>query len=141
VTWLCVSRQPLPLAEVFGAVAVAAAVIAAIPEHPVASIVAVGDCSPAAIAISALYSKSAQMRKLLLALRTVSRSWLGVAIPREWNADADRLSHPSLAAGVETDALRAGLRVTRVDPPAWLFDALRAASKLPMGADDAEWRP
>mmetsp|Transcript_35760 Transcript_35760/g.86828 ORF Transcript_35760/g.86828 Transcript_35760/m.86828 type:complete len:541 (-) Transcript_35760:1988-3610(-) len=131
----------LPAAEVFGSVALAAAVTAAVPDEVVAAVIAVGDCGPAATAISRLYSKSAQIRHLLAESRVVSRSWLGVSIPREWNSDADRLSHPSMAKDVAHDASAVGLRVVWVTPPEWVFDALRAASRLPMGTDDAEWRP
>ncbi|KAL1503676.1 hypothetical protein AB1Y20_012149 [Prymnesium parvum] len=50
-------------------------------------------------------------------------------------------NHPSMAEDVARDASDAGLRVVWVTAPAWTFDALRAASRLPMGTDDAEWRP
>ncbi|KAL1507944.1 hypothetical protein AB1Y20_007548 [Prymnesium parvum] len=80
-------------------------------------------------------------RCLLAASRTVSTAWLGVSVPREWNSGADRLNHPSMAHGVAEDAIAAGLRVVWVTPPGWVFEALRAASRLPMGIDDADWQP
>jgi len=53
----------------------------------------------------------------------------------------DRLSHPSMAADVARDAADAGLRVVWLTVPPWMFTVLRAASLLPMGTDDANWRP
>lgn len=131
----------LPAAEVFGSVATAAAVQVAASEHVITSVVGVGDCAPAAAALSRLYSKSAQIRHMLAESRAVAQSWMGVAVPREWNTDADRLSHPSMAADVARDAADAGLRVVWLTVPPWMFTVLRAASLLPMGTDDANWRP
>lgn len=131
----------LPVAEVFGAIAVVAAIQALPHNYMITSIIAIGDCAPAASALSRLYSTSAQIRHLLAESRAISRSWLGVWVPREWNSDADRLSHPSQCAAVARDATAADLHVIMVEPPSWVFDMLLVASRLPMGTDDAEWRP
>ena len=62
------------------------------------------------------------------------RQWLGVSIPREWNLDADRLSHPHMLGAVLADAEAAGLRPTVVDHgvglPSRCWQALREAMTL-----------
>ena len=53
---------------------------------------------------------------------------MAVAVPREANVDADRLSHPAQYGNVEADAIGAGLTVRRVQPSAYQWLALRHAS-------------
>eukprot|EP00965_Chrysotila_dentata_P127966 4231534-Pleurochrysis_carterae.AAC.1 len=85
----------MPAAELFSCWAVAAAVAAARGAAPRA-IISVGDCDPAASAIDAATSPRPQMRRLLRGARELCAQWLAVSVPREANADADRLSHPEL---------------------------------------------
>lgn len=121
----------MPAAETFAALALAAAVA---ERCDVAAVISVLDCAPAACAISSLYSPTAQIRVLLAACRRAADRWLGVHVPRTWNTDADRLSHPSLRPEVIADAERAGLAVVRVLPPAWVWDVAAAALALPTGS-------
>lgn len=128
----------MPAGEAFASLALAEAVAAAVGSEARA-VVAVGDCRPAASALSAIYSRSPQLRYLVGVARSVSTSWLGVAIPRELNVDADRLSHPSMALAVIREAEAAGARVVRVTPAPAMWAALATACLMPMGADPAPW--
>ena len=51
-----------------------------------------------ATVLSAGTSGGAQLRSLVKAVRGGVRQWLGVAVPRELNVDADTLSRPARAA-------------------------------------------
>ena len=100
----------MPAAELFTSWAVAEAAIAAAADGAsTRAIIAVGDCDPAAAALNAASSSTPQMSTLLVGARVDIRQWLGVSIPREWNLDADRLSHPAQLADVVADARAAGL--------------------------------
>ena len=70
------------------------------------------------------------MDHLLGAARALTRQWLGVAVPREWNLDADRLSHPSMLDGVLADARAAGLQPRLVHAPSRCWEVLRESCKL-----------
>eukprot|EP00965_Chrysotila_dentata_P106148 3506078-Pleurochrysis_carterae.AAC.1 len=83
----------MPAAELFGIEAVARAAASA-AGTAVAAVISVGDCQPAAAAVNAATSGTAQMRALLQSARALTKQWLAVAVPREANGDADRLSHP-----------------------------------------------
>ena len=116
----------MPAAETFGQWAVAHSVA----RHArVERVFAVGDCAPAGSGINSRVSPNPQMRAILDGLSGVAEQWLGVSVRRWANVDADRLSHPQMADGVEAEALAAGLRVVRVrwdhDGPEW--QRLRAA--------------
>jgi len=128
----------MPAGEVFASVALAEAVALAMGSN-IKAVVAVGDCSPAASALSAIYSRSPQLRHLVGVARGVSHSWLGVDIPRELNVDADRLSHPSQASGVAREAEEAGARVVWLEPSAAMWKSLESTCRLPMGADPPPW--
>ena len=117
----------MPAAELFTAVALAAAA-AALKPHT--AVIAVGDCDPAARALDAASSGTPQMDALLAAARRRVKQWLGVAIPREWNLDADRLSHPAQLDAVLSDARAAGLSPRVVSTPDECWVSLRAASRL-----------
>ena len=95
--------------------------------EPVAAVYAIGDCLPAASAIQRDSSPVPQMRELVMHHRQLTEQWLGVQVPRRFNLDADRLSHPSMLGGVVADALAAGFepRIVPVLPSLWL--ALRSA--------------
>jgi hypothetical protein len=124
----------MPAAELFGAVAVAAAVAAA---HGVAAeaVIAIGDCDPACAALNAASSANPQMRQLLAA--GSGSLWLAVSVPREANVDADRLSHPALLAAVRADAERAGLTVLEAPITAECWAAVRRAAALGVGRGEA----
>ena len=98
--------------------------------------IAVGDCDPAARALDAASSGTPQMDALLVAARRRVKQWLGVAIPREWNLDADRLSHPAQLDAVLADARAAGLSPRVVVAPDECWRALRIAMRLAAHADD-----
>lgn len=117
----------MPAAELFTIWAVAEAAAAA---KPFKAVIAVGDCGPAANALDAASSATPQMGALLTCARGRAKQWLGVAVPREWNVDADRLSHPAQLESVLEDARRASLRPTHVHIPERCWSALRDATVL-----------
>lgn len=110
------AAQPMlsmPAAELFGTVAMAAAVAAT---ERVDRVITVSDCQPAVQATDALHSGNPQLRVLLAAARRISSMWLSAHVPREANLDADRLSHPQQAAQVVAEAQAVGLTVHLVRP-------------------------
>ena len=98
--------------------------------------IAVGDCDPAAGALDAASSGVRPMAVLLTAARARVKAWLGVSIPREWNVDADRLSHPSRLHEVLADARGAGLDpiVPETMVPDHCWRVLRDATALALAA-------
>ena len=119
-------RLSMPAAEAFGQWAVAQAYAECTGMVPTA-ITAVGDCDSAAAALNAAASGRAQMRQLLHGARALCQQWLGVSIPREFNLDADRLSHPARLDEVRRDALAAGVETHVVPIPPGCWAVLRAA--------------
>ena len=117
----------MPAAELFTTWAVAEAAAAA---KPFTAVIAVGDCDPAAHALDAASSATPQMSALLASARQRAKQWLGVSVPREWNLDADRLSHPALLHAVLEDARRAGLDPSCAPIPDRCWSALRASTIL-----------
>ena len=122
-------RLAMPAAELFGAWAVAEAVAAARGGAPT-TVTAVSDCEPAVGALNAAASGNAQMRELLRGARRLGRYWLAVHVAREWNQDADRLSHPAQLETVLADARAAGLSCSVARVPAACWDALGRAAAL-----------
>ena len=133
----------MPAAELWTAwaVAEAAADASAAPPRraalakPHRAVIAVGDCDPAADALDAASSGRPQISALLAAARSRVTQWLGVSLPREWNVDADRLSHPDRLDGVLADAVAARLQpcVARIPDRCWA--ALRSAAALGLTGD------
>ena len=120
----------MPMAELFGQWAVPAAVADA-GGWPVRRAAFVfSDCSPAVAALNAASSGNAAMRSLVRDARAVTQQWLGVAVPREANSDADRLSHPAMRAEVERDAVAAGLTVRHAAISDESWARLRVACEL-----------
>eukprot|EP00965_Chrysotila_dentata_P230146 6197602-Pleurochrysis_carterae.AAC.1 len=117
----------MPVAELFGTWAVAAAVDAESRGARPTAVIAVGDCDPAASALNAASSGSAAARELLRDARRLASQWLAVSVPRGANGDADRLSHPRLLGEVAADAEAAGWRTSRARIPQPCWDALRRA--------------
>ena len=118
-------RLSMPAAELFGAWAVPHAAIQG--GMQVGPIYAIGDCDAAVGALNAACSPRKQMHELVLAARTVTSEWLGVSIPREWNVDADNLSHPERAQWVAAKARDAGLEVHMVHVHRAAWATLRRA--------------
>jgi hypothetical protein len=114
----------MPAAELFGLITLPRMVARVVS---VSRVFAVGDCAPAAGAVNALVSGNAQMRRLLDAARESGLEWLGVAVPREANQDADLLSHPERADEVIAGAEATGLAVVRLRPQEEDWQLLRAA--------------
>lgn len=129
----------MPCAEAFGALLVTMAVFSHLGPGCCDAVTSVLDCRPAARAYTSAFSASAQIRSLLYRARAVCPHWLGVPVPREWNSDADRLSHPSLVSGVISDARSRGLRVVTLPPPPVCWDTLAEASRLPIASNDLLW--
>ena len=119
-------RLSMPAAELFGQWAVAAAAAEARGGPPTA-VTAVGDCEPAAGALNAAASGNAQMRALLAGARGLCQQWLAVHVPREWNQDADRLSHPAQLESVLISAQAAEVDATHVAIPEHCWEVLRRA--------------
>ena len=69
------------------------------------------DCAPAAAVLTSATSGGAQLRSLVVAARGEIRHWLAAAVPREWNCDADTLSHPLRWREVADDVEAAGWTV------------------------------
>ena len=133
-------RCSMPAAELFGAWALAEAIA---DRHDVQAVIAIGDCQPAAAALNAASSVVPQMHQLLVAARERLPRWLGVAIPRELNVDADRLSHPSGYAEVEAEAVAAGWRVERLAIPHRCRTTLESALDVDAGSwveAGGDWR-
>jgi hypothetical protein len=126
-------RFAMPAAELFGMTAITAALHEQIP---VSAVIAVGDCLPAARAVNASSSSSAQMRHLIQGASQVVQQWLAVQVHREFNTDPDRLSHPDELDKVWQEVLDAGWtpKLLRPTPDSWrqLFEAIR----LPLAVDE-----
>ena len=60
------------------------------------------------------------MRDIVCESRRFSRYWLGVAVPREANPDADMLSHPETAWQLVPGKTSA--RVHRIEVPYWALE-------------------
>ena len=116
----------IPAAELFTAWAVADAVAEAVGEQP-HGVAAIVDSESAALALAKASSGEPAMHHILVQARRASTVWLGVAVPREANVDADRLSHPALRHLVEREASEARLRVHSVRLGDRHWDALREA--------------
>lgn len=128
----------IPAGEVFAALALAQAVRAHLG-RAFEAFNAVGDCTPAAWAISQRYSRSPQMRSLVGACASSAPRWLEVQGSREWNVDADRLSHPSMFDLVSREVTAGGWEVCRLSAPADLFDRLAEVTRLPLGRNVEPW--
>jgi hypothetical protein len=63
-------------------------------------------------------------------MRKLSMQWLGVAVRRDFNLDADRLSHPSMLAEVVRDVILAGLSPVILGVPDEAWAELRVAMCL-----------
>ena len=114
---------PMPAAELFGAIYIPLAVAAQGIAYT--RIFAIGDCQPAAIVLHHLRSSNDRMRAIVGGAIKATSQWLAVAIRREFNVDADRLSHPDMINEVIADARGAGLTVHRVDLSQGAWDDLR----------------
>ena len=113
----------MPSAEAFGGWATAEAVRA--DGASIRAVIAVGDCKPAAQAESAAKSRSRVMRAVIAAAHSSVPAWLGVHVLRQWNSDADCLTHPLSVAAVVTAARAAGLRVHERAVPERCWGELR----------------
>jgi hypothetical protein len=118
------ARLPMPAAELFGGWAVGEAVQVHLGRR-FGALVAIGDCQPAALAMTSAKSKSSTMRPLLAAMREADQQQLGVWVPRELNTEPDLLSHPSNRVRVEEAAKEAGWRPVWLDIPAYCWERLR----------------
>lgn len=118
---------PMPAAELFGMMALPRAMASA--GVRVAHVFSVGDCEPAMYTVQGGRSKHPVMRALLQSSLGLTPEWLAVAVPREQNTDADRLSHPSQLASVLEAAERAlgAQHVHLVSASDALWEALRGA--------------
>ena len=105
-------------------------------DAPVFSCLAsVGDCDPAAFGMRKGSSSKRQLNAMHLAIRELTQRVLAVTVPRDYNFDADRLSHPSQLAEVVRDAQAAGYTpvVVRMPQVCWL--ALEGWLSLDSGSE------
>ena len=112
---------PMPAAELYTAILLPLLVHRSLP---LGIAYAVGDCMPAVYALESLYSKRRQMRTLVGAARDSGMRWAPAHVPRDFNVDADRLSHPAGYAEVAREAADAGYSVERLRPSAEDWDLL-----------------
>lgn len=129
----------MPAAELFGAYAVPTAARRA--GMPGGSLIAVGDCQPVGYAMRAERSANAQMRVQLQAGLEEWGAWLAVAVPRELNLDADRLSHPAMVQDVITEAQEAGMHVHYVGVTEDMWRVARRAMAASVPTEAAEAQP
>ena len=115
----------MPAAEVFGTWAVAETLRQ--QGEAFEAVIAVTDCKPAGSVITSAKSKSRVMRHLVRAMQATSTKWLAAHVLRQWNSDADLLSHPGLVHLVVQAAKDAKLTVVewQIHDSAWT--GLRAA--------------
>ena len=132
----------MPSAELFGTWATAEATAAAAAPRPprVERVIAVGDCMPVAAVLSSASAHAPQLRQLLAHMRRFAPWWLGAHVLRQFNTDADALSHPERIDSVIRAAEAAGLTVQRVSTRGLthLWDALRESMQEAMRAEEAQ---
>ena len=119
----------MPGCELFGPLAILITVMIEQGLEP-AAVIAILDCMPASSATTSGKSTSMLMRDLLGAMRARVGLWMGVHVYREYNTDADLLSHPLSVPDVAAAARRAGIttHTSRIREEAW--DCLRHAIAL-----------
>ena len=100
---------------------------------------AVGDCAPAVAALNSATGGNAQMRRALSGARALTRRWVAAHVRRQFNADADRLSHPAQALAVARGAAEAGLIVheARIASESTAWAAVRATAAAGAGGGPA----
>ena len=110
---------PTAAAEVFGQLLVARVAARELGRPDL--VYGVCDCSSAVAALNELHGRSDHMAALARRAAACGWTWLGVAVPREFNFDADRLSHPALVGAVIEEARLAGVaaRHVRADGSDW----------------------
>ena len=115
----------MPAAEVFGTWAVAETIRQ--QGGAFDAVIAVTDCKPAGAVITSARSKSRVMRHLVTAMQGTSQSWLAAHVLRQWNSDADLLSHPESVHLVVQAARDAHLKVIELQIHDSCWAGLRAA--------------
>ena len=110
---------PTAAAEVFGQLLVARVAARELGRPDL--VYGVCDCSSAVAALNELHGRSDHMAALAARAAACGWTWLGVAVPRTLNFDADRLSHPALVETVIEEARLAGVaaRHVRADASDW----------------------
>ena len=110
---------PTAAAEVFGQLLVAR--VAARELGRPELVYGVCDCSSAVAVLNELHGRSDHMAALARGVAACPWAWLGVGVPRCFNFDADRLSHPALVGTVIAEAHQAGVaaRHVRADASDW----------------------
>ena len=108
----------MPACELFGPIAMVISMMADVsegdaswPGEPPLAVLAALDCKPAAAALSSERSSSALMRSLIVAAQRRAPQWMGAHVFREFNTDADLLSHPEDVHRVVAVARQAGWTV------------------------------
>ena len=120
----------MPAAELLASYLVPLAVVDTLglyphtPEHTQPRIISISDCKPATYVLNAATSGEPTMRDIVCESRRFSRYWLGVAVPREANPDADMLSHPETAWQLVPGKTSA--RVHRIEVPYWALEEVEA---------------
>lgn len=126
----------MPAAELVTAWLVPSAVADATGTKPYA-LYAVGDCAPATCALNSATGGNPQMRRALQGARSLCEQWIAAHVKREYNTDADRLSHPAQAATVAKQAAEAGFFVHEARIPKPLWAEVTAAALIGAGGGPA----
>ena len=85
------------------------------------------DCASAVRAVDELHGRSPHMAAIARRIADSGWRWVGVHVPREYNFDADRLSHPHLVDAVIGEAADARVRAVHVRAEEGDWALLRAA--------------
>ena len=103
------------------------------------AVYAVGDCQPATATLNSATGGNEQMRVALQGARRLCEQWVAAHVRRDFNKDADRLSHPALAAQVAAAAAAAGLIVheARILPDSPMWEDVRRAAAAGAGGGPA----
>ena len=112
---------PMPAAELFAQIEIARQVQRI---DRVTRVAGVCDCEPAVNVINSIYSPNTFLNSLLEGISPPATQWVAAHVRREFNKDADTLSHPDLAHTIRAAARSAGIEVVDIHPN---FDRLRDA--------------
>ena len=86
----------------------------------------ISDCEPAVDAMNKATSGEDTMGGIISLSRFLSRQWLGVAVPRQANRDADSLSHPETAWHAVREAVPSDWTIKHAIVPHWAWAEVRS---------------
>ena len=125
-------ERSMPAAELLASWLVPLAVLSTVDEDLTARasspyhIVSISDCEPAVDAMNKATSGEDTMGGIINLSRFLSRQWLGVAVPRQANRDADSLSHPETAWHAVREAVPSDWTIKHAIVPHWAWAKVRS---------------